>query len=234
MEIALLIVSTTAVVVAITASAMAWRLYHREHQRAVARVAALTSAALGPLDGTSENESVEAGVHGGERLPITPGGARTAAGRPALVAATAALCLGLAGTLAWTVAQTRADRSRTAPQAAPLELVSLAQTRKDSTITVSGLVRNPVAGRPLMRLAAVVFLFDRDGTLVGSGRAPVDFTTLGSGDESPFVVALEAPAAVARYRVSFRTETGTVPHVDRRGAVALATATGPPALPRGR
>jgi hypothetical protein len=31
------------------------------------------------------------------------------------------------------------------------------------------------------------------------------------------VVAIDAPASVARYRVSFRTDDGVVPHIDRRG-----------------
>ena len=46
----------------------------------------------------------------------------------------------------------------------------------------------------------------------------MDFVKLAGGDESPFVVSLDAPANVARYRVSFRTDEGLVPHIDRRGA----------------
>ena len=60
------------------------------------------------------------------------------------------------------------------------------------------------------------------GTFVTSSRANVDFLKLGAGDESPFVVSLDAPATVARYRVSFRTDDGVVPHIDRRGAVSRA------------
>jgi hypothetical protein len=51
----------------------------------------------------------------------------------------------------------------------------------------------------------------------------VDFLKLGAGDESPFVVTLDAPATVARYRVSFRTDDGIVPHVDKRSASPAAT-----------
>lgn len=100
---------------------------------------------------------------------------------------------------------------------APLELVSLSHAREDRTLAVSGLVRNPVAGKPVEKLSAVVFLFDRAGTFVTSSRAQVDFLKLGSGDESPFVVSIDAPESVARYRVSFRTDQRVVPHVDRRG-----------------
>ena len=71
--------------------------------------------------------------------------------------------------------------------------------------------------QPVEKLSAVVFLFDRMGTFVASSRADVDFLKLGAGDESPFVVSLEAPATVSRYRVSFRTDDGVVPHIDRRG-----------------
>jgi hypothetical protein len=30
-------------------------------------------------------------------------------------------------------------------------------------------------------------------------------------------VSIDAPATVARYRVSFRTDEGVIPHIDRRG-----------------
>jgi hypothetical protein len=62
-----------------------------------------------------------------------------------------------------------------------------------------------------------VFLFDQQGGFVTSSRAEVDFKRLVPGDESPFVIAMDAPTNVARYRVSFRTDAGVVPHVDRRG-----------------
>ena len=109
------------------------------------------------------------------------------------------------------------EATATASNAAPLELVSLSHARQNTKLAVSGLVRNPVAGKPVEKLSAVVFLFDRAGTFVTSSRAHVDFLKLGAGDESPFVVSIDAPASVARYRVSFRTDDGVVPHIDRRG-----------------
>jgi hypothetical protein len=51
---------------------------------------------------------------------------------------------------------------------------------------------------------------------VTSSKANVDFLKLAPGDETPFVVSIDAPDTVARYRVSFRTDDGVVPHVDRR------------------
>ena len=60
---------------------------------------------------------------------------------------------------------------------------------------------------------------------LASARANVDFLKLSPGDESPFVIDVEAPANVARYRVSFRNDAGIVPHVDRRGQQPLALST---------
>lgn len=112
-----------------------------------------------------------------------------------------------------------------AADTAPLELVSLGHARESGKLAVSGLVRNPVSGKPVEKLSAVVFLFDRAGAFVTSSRAHVDFLKLGAGDESPFVVSIDAPQSVARYRVSFRTDDGVVPHIDRRGQ-SPATAAG--------
>jgi hypothetical protein len=114
------------------------------------------------------------------------------------------------------------DRSTTATaaavsSAAPLELVSLRHERRGPRLSVTGLVRNPPAGALVNELTAVVFLFDQQGGFITSARAGVDFLKLAPGDETPFVIAVDAPNSVARYRVSFRNEAGIVPHVDRRG-----------------
>jgi hypothetical protein len=102
-------------------------------------------------------------------------------------------------------------------EAAPLELVSLEQTRDGETLTIRGVVRNPPAGATTDRLAAVVAFFDVNGQQLASVRAPLDFQSLAPGDESPFQVTTAVPAGVTRYRVSFRRDEGTiVPHVDRR------------------
>jgi hypothetical protein len=105
---------------------------------------------------------------------------------------------------------------------APLELVSLRHERQNAGLAITGLVRNPVSGGAVEKLAAVVFLFDQQGAFVKSSRADVDFTRLAPGDESPFVITLDAPSNVARYRVSFRNDAGVVPHIDRRGQEPIA------------
>jgi hypothetical protein len=127
------------------------------------------------------------------------------------------LLVDLAGAVSGVVMDTGAASTRGAEAtAAPLELVSLRHERRGSTLAVSGLVRNPILGHPVEHLSAVVFLFDQGGTFVTSGQTTVDFLKLGPGDESPFVIQVDAPASVTRYRVSFRTSEGMVPHVDRR------------------
>jgi len=137
-----------------------------------------------------------------------------------LAFAAVVMFLVLSGGLVWMMSGPRGTTAQAMGPNAPLELVSLTHQRQDNKLAVSGLVRNPLSGKPVEKLSAVVFLFDRSGTFVTSSRAQVDFLKLGAGDESPFVVSLDAPATVARYRVSFRTDEGIVPHVDRRGAAA--------------
>lgn len=140
-----------------------------------------------------------------------------------LAFAAVVLFLVLSGGLVWMMSGPRGTTAVAMGPNAPLELVSLSHQRQNAKLAISGLVRNPVNGKPIDHLSAVVFLFDRTGTFVTSSRANVDFLKLGAGDESPFVVSLDAPATVARYRVSFRTDDGIVPHVDRRNAGAGAT-----------
>jgi len=147
----------------------------------------------------------------------------TSGGQRSLAVAAAVLLVGLLGGLAWMMAGPRGTTSVAVGPNNPLELVSLRHERQNQKLAVSGLVRNPSGGPPVERLSAVVFLFDRQGSFVTSAKADVDFLKLGAGDESPFVVSLDAPATVSRYRVSFRTGEGVVPHIDRRGAAPLAT-----------
>jgi hypothetical protein len=106
----------------------------------------------------------------------------------------------------------------TAAANAPLELVSLRQVRTGDTLTVSGTVRNPAGAADRRQVAAVVFVFDRKGSFVASGRAPLDYQALAPGDESPFVITVPGAADVSRYRVSFREGDDVLPHVDRREA----------------
>ena len=104
-----------------------------------------------------------------------------------------------------------------AQSGSPLELVSLRHSREGETLTITGLVQNPKAGAPQTRLVVTAVVFGPDGTFLAGGRAPLDYTRLNSGDESPFVITVPVKGTVARYRVGFRAEDGNVvAHVDRR------------------
>ncbi len=98
----------------------------------------------------------------------------------------------------------------------PLQLLALEHVQAGDTLTISGIIRNPETGAGQPGLTAVVFVFDRQGSFVTSARALVDPGMLDPGKETPFAVKVEQARSVGRYRVSFRTETGVVPHVDRR------------------
>lgn len=99
----------------------------------------------------------------------------------------------------------------------PLELVTLSHAQEAGTLIVRGLVQNPGSGRAQSRAVATAVLLDADGQIVATGRSPLDIARLEPGDESPFVIRIPAPRAVARYRVSFRAADDTpLPHIDRR------------------
>jgi hypothetical protein len=106
----------------------------------------------------------------------------------------------------------------------PLELVSLGHNREAKSLTISGTVRNPATGHTLEGLTAVVSLLDNKGTLISTKDVPLDYRALAPGEEAPFTVSVPDPAAIARYRVSFRAGTEVVPHVDRRSETKLASA----------
>jgi hypothetical protein len=116
----------------------------------------------------------------------------------------------------------------TLPQAAtvdtvPLELLTLRHEQDGQRLAITGLVKNPRGGAALSHVVATAVLFGPDGAFLSSSRAPLDFTMLGPGAESPFVVSVPVSGQVSRYRVGFRTEDGRViAHVDRRSPDALA------------
>lgn len=102
--------------------------------------------------------------------------------------------------------------------AAPLELLSLGHAQQDTGLAVTGIVQNPRTGAPLTRVVATAVAFSADGSFLASGRAPLDFTSLAPGTESPFLVQIPVTGTVARYRVGFRAEDGgVIAHVDKRG-----------------
>ena len=141
----------------------------------------------------------------------------------AIVTAALAAVVIVAG--GWPRSETPALTTAAASTQPALELLSLRHVQESGTLTITGLVHNPRGGPTLSGVTATGFLFDADGGLLASGRAPLDFTALAAGDESPFVITVPVTGSVARYRVGFRGQDGRViAHVDRRTGAALAAA----------
>ena len=118
----------------------------------------------------------------------------------------------------WSQIRVTAPESAATVVAPPsLELLSLRHAREGNTLTVTGLVQNPKGAAALANVHATVFVFGPGGTFITSARAPLDFTSLAPGDESPFVVTVPVSGQVSRYRVGFRgRDDHVVGHVDRR------------------
>ena len=215
MDVVLTALTVISLIAAVVFAVVAWRMLAADRRRSAARVAALASA----IDaGVPRTAPASAPVAVASMFITAPGGSLKS--RP-LIKAAVVTTMGIAIVVAVAMSSRGQDESPTpgasaTRQAAPLELVSMRHAREGNSLTISGLVRNPRAGGPAARITAVVFAFDKEGTFVASGRAPLDFTTLEPGDESPFVVTIANVANVGRYRVSFRTESGMLRHVDRR------------------
>ena len=122
-----------------------------------------------------------------------------------------------------TTAENVNARTASAQTTGMLELLSLKQTQETGALTITGLVQNPRDGAVLSKVRATALLFGADGTFLGSGGAPLDFTVLRPGDESGFVISVPVASPVARYRIGFRSEDGhVIGHIDRRNAATMA------------
>ena len=229
MDVVLLIVTTLSLAAAAGFGALSWRIGREERERATARIAVLSTAMDPPLARASSGQTASTmSADVGPRVAVGSvfdRGNEGISGPPLIRVAVGAVM-----TLAIVIGAIIGARSSGAPASdvsgvRPLELVSMRHQREGTTLTVSGLIRNPAAGAAVNGVTAVVFAFDRSGGFVASGRAPLEFGSLAPGDESPFVVAVPNVSDVARYRVSFRTGHGIVRHVDRRSnQVQLAQA----------
>lgn len=199
---------------------LTWRTVTNDRRRSAARVAAL-AAAVHADDHAAESLDPQP-VEVASMFDTKPGGSVSA---PPFLKAAVVSALGLA-LIVFAAMSTRDHSPQTAPPGnpAPLELITMTHTRDGNRLTVSGTVRNPRDGAPLTRIDAVVSAFDRSGGIAARGAAPLDFTTLAPGDESSFVVTVSGAAAVSRYRVSFRTPTSLLRHIDRRAQSQFAAA----------
>jgi hypothetical protein len=209
----LMVLSITAVIVAIAAAAYAWRIASTDKRRSEARVAALAAA----IDGTADDAAA----------PLFDRQQPGLQGRPLLKLGVGfAMAIGVIVLVAMSSDRREAAAdgplsASNADSAQELELLSMRHSRAGGNMTVTGLVRNRGDASPAA-IMAVVFLFDRDGGFVASGRAPLEFGGIANGDESPFQVTISDVNDVGRYKVSFRTESGIVPHVDRRATLQVS------------
>jgi hypothetical protein len=211
----LLAVSIVALVAAGAALLYAWRIAQAERLRSEARVASL-AAAIDDRPGDAETTPMferapRSGLQGRPLLKLGVGFAMAV-----LVIVLVAMNTDRHGPSAEERPSAAADHATAA-----LELLSMRHTRTAEGLTVTGLVRNQGAA-DTASITAVVFVFDREGGFVASGRAPLEFGSLARGDESPFTVTIPDVKDVGRYRVSFRTPAGIVPHVDRRATLQVS------------
>jgi hypothetical protein len=222
MDTVLLLLAAVSFVAALGFGLVAWRALDEQRRRSTARVAALAGAIHATPDAAAPVAV--------SSLFDRESGAMMQ-GRPLIKGAVVGV-LGVALIVFVTITTTRdgvepqgaAAVTAAAADIAPLELMTMRHARNGEALTVTGLVRNPSSGSRVARITAVVLAFDRDGALVTTAQAPLDFTILAPGDESPFVVTVSNAAEVGRYRVSFRSEAGAIRHVDRRTASQLARA----------
>jgi hypothetical protein len=208
-------------VLALVMSLVAWRVAREERERSDARVAALAADIHAVAHAVAPAAAHSADLFSAEPVAFSAEPVASSS-RPAIVvgagllvfAAVAALVVVVGGNP--TSTRARAASSATPSVAAPLELVALGHDRDGERLMVRGVVRNPAGGANVAGLTAVVFIFDADGELLGTGRGAIDAGSLSPGRDSTFLVSVPGASSVARYRVSFRTETGIVAHVDKR------------------
>ena len=222
MDAVLISITALSLILAMAMGVILFKVLRGERMRSDARVALLVAAT-----GTIEPEPPLAEI---DVLPdVTLGDVSTHddlfAARPAsspwprrlAVAAGFAACIGFAGY----VLPSRGSAGALKPvvaTTAPLELITLGHSQDAETLTITGLVRNPRNGSALKQVTATAFVFGEGSSLLASGRANLDFTTLGPGEDSPFAIKVPVTGVVTRYRVGFRGADGAViAHVDRRG-----------------
>ena len=233
MDVVLLTLTTLSLAAAAGFGFLSWRIGREAREREQARIAALGTAMAGPStfrDAVFPSESFPSESDAATHVAVGSVFERATEGlrgRPAIKAAAigamvvtivvgAIIGARMSDNAAASTTPTRNEAIAT-NAAVPLELMSMRHQRQGTALTVSGLVRNPSQGVAMNGITAVVFTFDRTGAFLASGRAALDFSALRPGDESPFVVNIPDVLDVARYRVTFRTGSGVVRHIDRRG-----------------
>ena len=237
----LITITIASVAVAVVMSVVAWRVVRGERERSAARVEALAQDIHRPaasielpirpaVDQLPLREMAfrPESATAGDMFAVATQPSRTGSrwGLALAVGAFAVACVG-ALAIVWgsdapgtRIAQASGAEPVGTPAHSvvevPLELTALSHDRDDGQLTVQGVVRNPANGTGMDRLSAVVTLFDRDGHMVTSTRAPLASPALIPGGESRFAVTIPDSANIARYRVSFRSDERVVSHIDKR------------------
>lgn len=231
MDTTLVGVTLLSLAMAAALSVIVWRMLRDERARSEARVSALAAMAAPPAARPSPDLPLRpapatVGMMFAEPEQASPWGHRAGvmAALGLVVASVVLFALAASGTK--TSARAAAASTSAANVAAPaagLELLSLRDSRQNDALTITGLVHNPRGGRPLTRVTVTAYTFDDKGSFLASGRALIDVTAFAPGDESPFVVTVPVTGTVARYRIGFRAEDGSViAHIDKRHQAPMA------------
>ena len=203
---------------ALSLSVVVWRIVRDDRRRTEARVDALTDLAVRP-----DLRAVSAAPAVSFSAPEHPSvwGTRSAIIACLALGITAIILMTLTARTRTSIAASSSGAAPVVAAPAPLELLSLRDTREDGTLTIAGLVGNPRSARAVRNVKVTADLFDAKGMRIASGAAAVDVRTLQPGDQSPFLLSITTPGAVARYRVSFHSpDGGVIQHVDRRRQAA--------------
>jgi hypothetical protein len=232
----MIIVTMLSLGVAAVSGVMAWRVLRADRLRSAARVLSLESA----IDGeeivyrTVDDDAVDDFAWETPALTLAPQApnrlfADNSVEHPSsrhrtLLTAAACLVAGVVVIVLMAMFADRSDRSTPAadvPAKQTLELMSMTHTRQSGALIVSGLVHNasPTETAPL---TTIVTALDREGQVVARGSASL--SALAPGKTLPFSVRIDYPGPLGRYRVSFRSSAGVLPHIDRRGPPASPTA----------
>lgn len=216
----MLTITLASFVVATVASFIAWRSIRREHLRADARVASLAaaidSAPVLPHAASHDFGLADEFEFQSEELPPTEAVATQVSAPHRLLTVGIGACAVVAVVVTIAMTGDRYDppvQPIVSPHAESLELLSLRATRDGSSLAVTGLVRSR-SEEPLKAVTAVVSAVDAKGRPIGRGS--VTLTAIMPRRESRFAVTIPEVSEAARYRVSFRSATRVIRHLDRR------------------
>jgi hypothetical protein len=231
----MLTITLLSLIVAAVSGFFAWRTLRREHLRSSARVGVLAEAMdegglslRGFETGPSYESSDDFRSEGNEFRSEEPVPAAIltfeamdtqSSIRTRLLSVVIGACVVVAGVVVIAMMSDRYEPPAAArvisPHGESLELLSLDASRDGSALAVTGVVRSRTE-EPLTAVTAVVSAIDAKGRPVGLASVPLD--AIRPRSESRFVVTIQDVNEAARYRVSFRSATGVIRHVDRRAA----------------